>query len=137
MRPLVPAVAIAGILAGVLAGSAVAALPAPGRTPQATLAAQNAAYNAKQWRALYATYTPKFRTACSYVKWMTSAVEFRTKVGPFTLRVTSARISGSKAYLKYEYVQNGKVIASVGKATDTYVRINGRWYDELDAITTC
>ena len=137
MRVMLAAVATAAVAAGVALGAAPIAKP----IPAATLKAEIAAFNAKNYAAAYTAYTPHYKAKCPYATFRKHQAAQRAQIpGTLSLSVkfTSMKVSGAKAYLAYHVVLGGQVVATVtaGKP-DLFVRIDGLWYDELDSQTTC
>jgi hypothetical protein len=97
---------------------------------------QNAAFNAGRWQALWSLYGPRFKARCNYSRWVTATKQARAQILPAKIRtsVTRVRVSGSNAYATYDVFVLGQRVHTVG---DLYVKVGGRWRDELDAHTPC
>jgi hypothetical protein len=128
----------------ILAGLAVALLApvasAQRSTPRATILQQAALLKQEKWRAMYATYTPRFRRSCPYARFLRNARETRRALGPnFELRQIQTRLeTASRAIVAYSFVRNGRTLARVTFAhRDVYRKIGSRWYDELDRLSAC
>ncbi len=133
--------AAVGAVAVAAAGAALGAAPIAKPIPAATLTAEIAAFNAKNYAAAYTAYTPRYKARCPYATFRKHQAAQRARIpAPLSLSIkfTSTRISGAKAYLAYHVMLAGQVVATVkASAPDLFVRINGLWYDELDSQTTC
>lgn len=91
-----------------------------------------------RWRELYRTYTPRFRASCPYARWLAGTKEARRQLGTdFVVRNVRVRVRGNRAAVTYETVDEGRVHKVTSSSPDIYVRIGGRWLDELDSQTTC
>ncbi|HET8651226.1 MAG TPA: hypothetical protein VFM13_01515 [Gaiellaceae bacterium] len=127
-----------------LAGLAVALLApvalAQGTTPKATLTQQASLFKQGKWKAMYATYTPRFRRACPYSRFVTGQRRARSLLGTnFQLRGIRVRMeTRTRAVVAYRFVRNGQTIANVTFSDrDVYVKIGPRWYDQLDRASSC
>jgi hypothetical protein len=130
------------ILIAVLALALVApAASAPSAsTPRATILQQVSLFKQGKWRAMYATYTPRFRRSCSYAKFVQAQRQVRGILGTnFELRGIQVRYeTGRRAVIAYTFVRNGQTIGRVTfRNRDVYAKIGSRWYDELDRVSTC
>lgn len=127
--------------AAVLAGTALGAAPTAKPTPAGTLKAEIAAFNAKNWTAAYAAYTPKFKKACPFAKFKAHSIAQRKQIPPplsLAIRITGVKTSGSTAFLSYQVLLGTQAVATVkAPHADEFVRVNGLWYDEVDSQTTC
>jgi hypothetical protein len=128
------------VLGTVTAGLAVA--PAAGRseatTPRGALLNQVRLFNAGSWRAMYGTFTRRFRASCPYSTFVAQGREARAAVGRLSVRNVRVRQTGNRATLTYQNVAQGVVLQTVTRRhPDLYVRIGGRWYDEKDSVTSC
>ena len=136
-----PAVAVALALA-FAAGASDA--PARGAASDATVVAkllrtQTGHFNAGRWRALWRTYTPKFRRGCSYTLWLREQRAAQALVGArLSVRSIRVRVSGRRALVSYVMVlgDRGYSVVKPPRA-DLYVKIGRRWLDEGDQITLC
>jgi hypothetical protein len=135
---LAPAAACAGVLA--LAAPALAAAPATiaKKTPGGTLFAEATAFNASNWKALYSAYTSRYKSHCPFAQFADAQSKARQQAGVLTTKITSSRIAGSKAFLGYQILHQGKVVFSV-KASDpdVFLKIGGLWYDEYEPNHGC
>ena len=108
--------------------------------PKATILQQIALYKQGKWRAMYATYTPRFRRSCGYRRFVSVQTRNRGVTGTsFQLRgIQVRRETPSRAILAYRLVQGGRTVLQVTfRHRDVYTRIGGRWYDELDRVSAC
>lgn len=128
----------------VLAALAVAVLApvalAQSSTPKATLTQQASLFKQGKWKAMYATYTPRYRRACPYARFVTGQRQARSLIGTtFQLRGIQVRTeTRTRAIVAYRFVRNGQTIANVTfRHRDVYVKIGSRWYDELDRVSSC
>lgn len=95
----------------------------------------------KNWRELYQTYSPAFQDECSYSQFLKSAqATSASGVSWDNLDYANLkiRVSGSKAYLTYTVTYGGEnVHVASEEDPDIFIRISGRWYDEVDSHTEC
>ena len=89
--------------------------------------------------AAYAAYTAGFKARCPYANsqstWLSSE-PWRPRRSQYGSR--SSRITGARATLTYDVLLLGQAVSSVTAASpDVFARINGLWYDDIDAQTTC
>jgi hypothetical protein len=97
---------------------------------------QDTYLHAGKFKQLWQLFTPRFRASCgSYAKFAAEAKRNRAQLKEVRIVLLSERIQGNKGYLKYRYVKGGAVLATV--VNDLYVKIQGRWYDEVDKATQC
>lgn len=131
------------VLAAVTAGLAVAAAaPATGSgealTPRGTLLYQTRLFNAGNWPVMYRTFTRRFRASCPYSTFVAEGRAARKMAGRLSVRNIRVRQTGNRAALTYQNVAQGTVVQTVTRRhPDIYVRIGGRWYDEMDTVTSC
>lgn len=131
------------VLSAATAGLAVAAAaPATGTgealTPRGALLYQTRLFNAGNWPALYRTYTRRFRASCPYRTFVAEGRTARNAVGRLSVRNIRVRVTRNRAALTYQNVAQSTVIQTVTRRhPDIYVRIGGRWYDEVDTVTSC
>jgi hypothetical protein len=128
------------VLALVVAVAALAATgratPVSGGTSAVAVLKQEAVdLNARNWRPYYALMGPRFRAQCNFSTFVARTASVRRLITRATIEMISSRVAGSKAYLTYETV--APPIKPFVTKNDLFVRISGRWYDELDAVTTC
>ena len=123
----------------IAAGSAVGATPTAKTTPGGTLRAEIAAFNAKNFRAAYVAYTARFKARCSYATFSKHMAKQLAMVpAPIAVRIKSSRITGARATLTYDILLGGQAVSSVTAASpDAFARVNGLWYDDIDAQTPC
>src|SRR5688572_28031394 len=129
---------LAALLAVAVLASAASA--AGGSSPRALLLQQASLFKEGKWRAMYATFTPRFRRSCSYTKFATQQGRVRRELGTnFQLQgIRVRRETATRAIVAYRFVRNGKTIAAVTlRDRDVYTRIGSSWYDELDRVSAC
>src|SRR5438093_500675 len=69
----------------------------------------------------YALLSPKFHRACALKTFLPTGRQEEQQLRGATLRVPADRVSGSNAYLTYEFLRGGVVL---GKATgDLYIKV--------------
>jgi hypothetical protein len=132
------------LVATALAAPAASARPAASDSDATTVAAllrrQTTLFNAARWRALWATFTPRFRGRCAYRLWLAEQRALKQLLGGGKLaaRNIRVRVSGRRAYASYVLVL-GRAGRSVVKPPklDLYVKVGSRWLDEGDRVTTC
>jgi hypothetical protein len=129
-----------GVLTAVVAVAAAA--PATGggaaTTPRGTLLNQTRLFNAGNWPAMYRTFTARFRRSCPYRTFVAQGTEARSMLGRLSARNIRVRTSGNRAALTYQTVAQGTVVQTITRRNpDIYVRIRGRWYDQVDSVTSC
>jgi hypothetical protein len=137
LRLVIPAVLALALLAPTATSGA-----AQQRTenPRSTLLRQAGLLKQAKWRAMYATFTPRFRRSCSYAKFVRQQRQTRQFLGPsFQLRGIQVRLeTARRAIIAYRFVRDGRTLASVTfRHRDVYVLIGSRWFDELDRVSTC
>jgi hypothetical protein len=129
------ALVLAAVAALVLAGTALAATiakPIPGET----LKSEIAAFNARNYAAAYTAYTARFKAGCPYATFRRHQAAQRAQApSAIKVRITSTRVTGSRALLNYQILLGSQVVATA--KNDLFVRIGGLWYDEVDKQTTC
>jgi hypothetical protein len=104
-------------------------------TPVGTLRAEVRDLQSKDLTSYYALLSPRFHRTCTFQAFLPTGRQEEQQLRGATLRVLADRVSGSKAYLTYEFLRGGVVL---GKATgDLYVEVGSKWFDELDKYTTC
>jgi hypothetical protein len=107
---------------------------------RALLLRQNELFKQSRWRAMYKTYTPRYRERCPFAEFVSSQRTVRRELGTrFSLRGIRVRVRGAQATAAYRAVDaNGRTLAAVTLADgDRYTRIGGRWYDEYDRVSAC
>jgi hypothetical protein len=131
---------LAIVCAGALAVPALAAAPPTiaKKTPGGTLFAEAAAFNKSDWKSLYTAYTPRYKAHCPYAKWAAAQAKTRQQAGTVTIKISSSKIVGSKAYLAYQLLHGTTVLFAV-KASDpdVYLKTGGLWYDEYEPNHGC
>ena len=108
--------------------------------PRTTLLRQASLLKQGNWRAMYATYTPRFRRNCPYATFVRQARRTRQLLGPeFELRGIRVRMeTARRALLAYTFARGRRTIATVTfRHRDVYVLIGSRWFDELDRVSSC
>lgn len=123
------------LAAAVAAASGNATPMAGGASPAAVLKQEAADLNARNWRPYYALMGPRFRAQCSYKTFVARNASVRSQIQSASITKISSRISGSRAYLSYETI--APPVKPFYTKNDLFVKIAGRWYDELDAVTAC
>ena len=100
---------------------------------------QTRLFNEARWRPMYRTYAPRVRSRCSYSRFVQEAKQFRALVGgPIALRNIRVRVAGRRASSTYQMVSGGKVIGGMtAKRPDSFIQIQGRWFDDLDSGSPC
>jgi hypothetical protein len=109
-------------------------------TPKAAINQQAALLKQAKWRAMYATYTARFKRACPYQRFVVGQKQTRSILGSnFQLRDIRVRMeTPRRALVAYRFVKGGRTVATVTFAhRDTYVKIGSRWFDELDIVSNC
>lgn len=134
-------VVLAVAVLALLVPPAVSAVPEQ-RTehPRTTLLRQAALLKQGKWRAMYATYTARFRRSCPYATFVRHSRQTRQLLGPdFELRGIRVRMeTARRALLAYTFARGRRTIATVTfRHRDVYVLIGFRWFDELDRVSTC
>jgi hypothetical protein len=98
----------------------------------AAIHAEAAAYNARDWRKLWNLLGPRYRSMCSYNKWLASETHFRENGGTIaitgTIRVTS--LSAKRALADYHMTTQSH--QKIHNSRDLFVRRGDRWLDEMD-----
>jgi hypothetical protein len=139
LRRLIVQVAVVALVA--VAGGGAVALSADAATgPEAKvrglLLHQVDLFNHSRWRPLWLTYTPRFRSRCPYRRFAALEARARSAVGRFSIRKIAVRVTRARAAVSYELLARNVVIdRATPKRPDIYVRIAGRWYDEIDTHT--
>jgi hypothetical protein len=123
------------VIAAVAASAAVAATPISQATPVATLRSEDALSRTGQTKRLWALFTPRFHRQCPYAKFAVLQQKQAKILKQLKLRVTGSRVVGARAYVSYRYLLGTKVAVTV--TGDVFVKIRGRWFDELDHSTRC
>jgi hypothetical protein len=123
------------VLVLVLLALALAAAPPAAPAPRADADAvkalinrQTSLFNARQWKALWATYVPSFRSSCSYAQWVAQNKTIRTRFGRVSTTNISVRVSGRRALANYVVRAGTKVVAR--PKNDVYVKMGTRWLDQ-------
>jgi hypothetical protein len=97
----------------------------------------------RDWPGLYATYSPGQQAACSYDRFLAKVVPARDAVPDFnaskvTFDRVRVRIDGDHAAVSYVQLYDGQPVGTIGTSEpDVYIRINGRWYDDVDTHKPC
>jgi hypothetical protein len=122
------AAAVVSVL--VVAGGAQAATG-----PAATLLREVALTRAGSYPALYRLYTPRFRAACPYRRFVTAMKHQRAQLAGITFRVIGQHVSGTHGTVDYHVLLGTAVVDTI--RGDRYTKIGGRWLDEADRYTLC
>jgi hypothetical protein len=108
---------------------------------RALIARQMKLFQQENWRELYQTYSPRFREDCSYNDFLdgaSSASLLGFDPGEADIDELDVRIEGTTAYATYIQTYEGQDIEAVTEDDpDLYVKIDGKWYDEVDSHTEC
>ena len=97
----------------------------------------------RDWVGLYATYSPAQQAACSYDSFLTKVAIARDARPDFnaskvTFDRVRVRIDGDHASVSYVQLYDGQPIGTIGTSDpDVYIRIDGRWYDDVDTHKPC
>jgi hypothetical protein len=78
---------------------------------------------------------PRFRAECNYKTFVARNASVRKQITRATIKMISSRVAGTRAYLTYETF--APPVQPFVTKNDLFVKIAGRWYDELDAVTGC
>lgn len=99
-----------------------------------TLAHRQAqAFQHREFVAVWRTLSPRYQTACGpRSAWLARQKDNWTPGLSFSL--ISVRVAGAVATIRYEWRVDGRTYSYSG---DRYVRIGGRWFDDLDALSGC
>jgi hypothetical protein len=114
---------------------AVAAALAVGSSPAAqvaaTVGAEVRAFNGRQWQALWKLHTPRYRSTCSYAKFVAAEKRVRSRGGTLSATRIHVRVVSPKRALAYYFLvtQSHQTIRQVG---DVYGKVGSRWLDELN-----
>ena len=139
LRRLIVQVAVTALL--VLSSAPAGALAAgaaigPKAKVRGLLLHQVDLFNHSRWRPLWLTYTPRFRSRCPYRNFVALETRARSALGRFSLRKIVVRVTRARAAVTYELVARSVVVdRATPNRPDVYVRISGRWYDEVDSHT--
>jgi hypothetical protein len=136
--------ATVGLVAGGLSVSGAAASAASATSDAADVRAlvirEAALMNRSDWKHLYGVMSPRFRAKCSYPRFVRTQHQSQSILGNQKIHVTDlrVRVANSVAFAAYK-VRNakGQLLFLIDFPQDKYVRVNGRWYDELDKVTGC
>jgi hypothetical protein len=123
------------VFASAAAGAAGAASSLGGTAPAATLKQEATYLNVRNWKPYYALMSPRFRETCNYSTFVARNVEVRKLIKSASIKMISTRVAGSRAYLSYTTI--APPLKPMVTHNDLFVKIAGRWYDDLDAVTTC
>jgi hypothetical protein len=91
------------------------------------------------WRELYELYSPALHEECSYDEFL-GAWQYSSDVDLYTLDYDDleVQVEGTRAYATYILTYGGEdVHAASEQDPDIFIRIDGRWYDEVDSHTKC
>lgn len=118
----------------VVAGLTLAVVALAAQTsPKATLLTQFQYSKSGDAAKLYALYSPKFRAACPFAKFKKGAAELAAALKGATIVATNEKISGNTGTVDYVVRKSAKVLFAA--RGDTFVKIKGLWYDEIDKHT--
>jgi hypothetical protein len=105
------------------------------------IARQMNLFQQEDWRDLYQTYSPRFQQDCSYNDFLgevSSASLWGFDWAEFAMDELDVRVEGVTAYTTYIQTYEGRDIKAVTEDDpDLYVKIDGKWYDEVDSHTEC
>jgi len=121
--------------AAAVAASGNAMSVAGGSSPSAVLKEEAAYLNARNWKPYYGLMGPRFHAQCKYNTFVARNEYVRKQIKSASIAKISARFSGSNAYLTYTTV--APPLKPFVTRNDLFVKISGRWFDELDAVTSC
>jgi hypothetical protein len=136
LRRLIVQVAVTALTVASSAAATAVAATGPAAKVRGLLLHQVDLFNHSRWRPLWLTYTPRFRSKCRYRNFVAAETKARSVFGRFSVRRIVARVTRARAAVTYELVARGVVIdRATPTRPDVYVRISGRWYDEVDSHT--
>jgi hypothetical protein len=138
LRRLIVPVAVTALLVVSSAAAALAAGAATGPKAKVRglLLHQVDLFNHSRWRPLWLTYTPRFRSRCPYRNFLAVETRARSALGRFSVRKITVRVTRARAAVTYELLARGVVVdRATPTRPDVYVRLSGRWYDEVDSHT--
>jgi len=113
---------------------AVATAAAATAGPAETLKAQVRHLQAGRYAKFYALMSPRFHAQCPYATFRREGPIERAQVAGAKLHVLRVRFAGNAAYIDYKFTRRGRELKIDG---DRYVRVDGRWFDDVDSFTTC
>ncbi len=135
------AIALTALAVALVAPASVSgASSSPQTEVKALILKQVQLFKQGRWRAMYATYTPRFRRSCPYPTFLEAQRQTRQLLGTrFTIEGIKVRVeTATRAIVAYRFVKNGRTVGSVTFANrDVYTRIGSRWYDEVDRVSSC
>jgi hypothetical protein len=118
-----------------------AAAPPDATAVRSVLLRQASLLKQGKWRAMYATYTPRFRTRCPYALFVRGSQQTRRFLGPnFRVDRIVVRVQpgGRRALAGYRFLRNGRAIVTVRLSDgDAYAKIGSRWLDDYDRVSAC
>ncbi len=124
------------VFAASAAAAVGSAMPSSGGSSAVAVLKQEAVYlNARDWKPYYGLMGPRFRASCRYSTFVARNESVRKLIKSASIKMISSRVAGSKAYLTYKTI--APPVKSFVTRNDLFVKVAGRWYDELDAVTTC
>ena len=100
--------------------------------------AQLELFRAGDYDTLYGNYSPTFRQQCTQAA-LVASIE-ATGIDPERLgfRNVRAAVEGDIARLTYTSLYDEQAVDIVDETeADIFVRVDGRWYDEVDLRTHC
>jgi uncharacterized protein DUF4440 len=87
---------------------------------------------------LYANYSPAFRRQCTQEALVGSITSTGMDADLLEFEDVKVVVDGDEAHVTYAAVYGGAAAGVVGSAEpDIFRRTDGRWYDDLDAVTHC
>ena len=102
--------------------------------PADTLRAEVRHLQAGDYAKFYALMSPRFRADCPYAKFKRQGPEQRRQLAGAKLQIVRVHVAGDTATIDYRFVRNGQTLAVTG---DRYVRVKGKWLDDVDQYTHC
>lgn len=95
-------------------------------------------FRAGEFDALYANFSPAFRQQCSQEALLASIQATGIDPDRLGFRSVDAVVEGDTARVTYTSLYDEQAVAIVDdRQPDVFTRVDGRWYDELDAHTHC
>jgi hypothetical protein len=95
-------------------------------------------FRAGDFDALYANYSPAFREQCTQDALVASIEAAGTDPDQIEFQEVTVVVDGDLADVTYAVTHGGEPLGRVDSGEpDVYARVDGRWYDELDAHTHC
>ncbi len=123
------------VLAVALVGVPAAAGADGGASPADVIRLEDSFTRTGKFAQLYRLFTPRFRATCPYATFAEPAKNHRFTLQGVRYRIVGQRVTGTKAYVHWQYLRRDLVVADI--VGDLYVKIGGRWFDEVDKVTQC